>query len=120
MAEQKLVFDANGQNFAQEVVAASKTRPVVVDFWAPWCGPCRMLGPILERVIGSMNGRAVLAKVNVDENPQLSSQWRVQSIPAVKIFVNGVVAGEFVGAAPEAEVRRAIEAALPKPAPATG
>lgn len=115
MAEQKLVHDVDGQNFEQEVIAASRTQPVVVDFWAPWCGPCRMLGPILERVIGSMNGRAVLAKVNVDENRELSARWRIQSIPAVKVFVNGEVAGQFVGAAPETEIRRTLESLLPKP-----
>ncbi len=114
MEEKDLVFDASEADFEEAVLKASHTRPVVVDFWAPWCGPCRMLGPILERVIASLNGRAALAKVNVDENRTLAGEWRVQSIPSVKVFVNGEVAGQFVGSAPEAEVRKAIESALPK------
>ncbi len=112
MEEQKLVFDVNGDTFAQQVIEASKAQPVVVDFWAQWCGPCRALGPVLEAVVTSMNCRVVLAKVNVDDNQSLAADWKIRSIPAVKVFVNGEVAGEFVGAAPEPEVRRTLEAVL--------
>ena len=112
MAEQALVFDVSADSFAQDVLAASATRPIVVDFWAPWCGPCRMLGPILEKVVTSLQGKMALAKVNVDENQELAAQWHIRGIPAVKVFAGGKVVGEFVGAAPEPEVLRALEAAL--------
>ncbi len=104
--------DVSEEQFQTEVVEASRERLVVADFWAPWCAPCRMLGPILERVVASMPGKVTLAKINVDGNPALSAQWRVRSIPSVKAFRNGEVVGEFVGAQPEAEVRRWIEGLL--------
>jgi putative thioredoxin len=117
MSDKKLIYEVGDQTFEQEVVAASHHQAVIVDFWAPWCGPCRMLGPILDDIVNSLHGRAVLAKVNVDENPQLAARWRIQGIPSVKIFVSGQVAGEFVGAAPEREIRQTIESVLPKVAP---
>jgi putative thioredoxin len=116
MADAKSVYDVNDQNFYQAVMVASNERPVIVDFWAPWCGPCRILGPLLDKIVASLQGRAVLAKVNVDQNPQLAAQWRIMGIPAVKVFVNGQVAAEFVGALPEREIRRALEPVLPRSA----
>jgi putative thioredoxin len=99
------MVDVTDQTFQSEVVERSKTTPVVVDLWAPWCGPCKTLGPILEKVVGETNGAVLLAKVNVDENPSVSQAFRVQSIPAVFAVVDGQVADSFVGALPEADVR---------------
>ena len=107
------MVDVTDQTFQTEVVERSKTTPVVVDLWAPWCGPCKTLGPILEKVVAETKGAVALAKVNVDENPSVSQAFRVQSIPAVFAVVDGKVAESFVGALPEAEVRAFVQKLAP-------
>ncbi len=96
--------DITDATFATDVIERSHTVPVVVDLWAPWCGPCQSLGPILERVIGETQGLVELAKVNVDENPQVSQAFQVQSIPAVYAMRDGQVVDGFMGAQPESEI----------------
>ncbi len=113
MANDDIIFDVTPGQFEQQVIARSAQRPVVVDFWAEWCAPCRALTPILESTVGSYEGRALLAKLNIEQDPQTAQRYGVQGIPAVKVFRDGRVIGEFMGALPEAEVARILAAVLP-------
>ena len=106
-------IDVTDATFQTEVLDRSLQTPVVVDLWAPWCGPCRQLGPILEKVIGATGGQVVLAKVNVDDNPQISQTFRVQGIPAVYAVAGGKVVDGFVGAQGEAAVAEFVSRLLP-------
>ncbi|MBI3560124.1 MAG: thioredoxin [Gammaproteobacteria bacterium] len=98
-------IDVTAQNFTTEVVAASRNAPVLVDFWAPWCGPCRSLMPVLTKLAESYQGAFRLAKVNIDEQQALATQFGVRSVPSVKLVKNGQIVDEFTGAIPETQIR---------------
>jgi putative thioredoxin len=100
------IKDSDTANFRDDVIEASKSVPVLVDFWAPWCGPCKQLTPVLEKIVNESNGRVRMVKINVDENQQIAAQLRVQSIPAVFAFVNGQPIDGFMGALPESQIRQ--------------
>lgn len=107
------MIDVTDQSFENDVLAESMKRPVVVDLWAPWCGPCRTLGPLIEKVVAETDGKVLLAKINVDENTAASQAFRVQSIPAVYALQDGQIVDGFMGAKPEAEIREFIQKLVP-------
>src|SRR5579862_839258 len=104
-----VVKDTTTQAFVKDVIEASRRQPVLVDFWAPWCGPCRTLSPIIEKVVKAAKGAVRLVKMNIDEHPSVAGQLGIQSIPAVIAFVDGRAIDGFIGALPESEVKAFID-----------
>jgi putative thioredoxin len=115
MADSPHKIVATDQNFMESVVGASSSRPVLVDFWAPWCGPCRTLMPMLDRIADDYAGRFTLAKLNTDEAPRVAGHLNIRSIPTVMLFRNGEVVDQFVGVQPEAAIRDMLDRHLESP-----
>ncbi len=111
-------MDVTDETFQDAVLARSTTVPVIVDLWAPWCGPCKTLGPMLEKAVADTGGAVELAKVNVDDNPRVAQSFQVQSIPAVFAIANGQVVDSFIGALPEAQVTEFVRRLAPAPSEA--
>ncbi len=109
MADSPYIKEVNTENFAEVVTQGSMQQPVLVDFWADWCAPCRSLMPVLSKLAEEYNGKFILAKVNSDENQQLAQQFGVRSLPTVKLFKHGAPVDEFMGALPESQVREFLE-----------
>jgi len=109
-------LDVGLADFQQHVLEESRQRPVVVDFWAPWCGPCKSLKPILEKLAAEYGGKFLLAKINSDDNQELAARYAVRGIPSVKAFIDGEPVDEFSGALPEGEVRALLDRLIPSPA----
>ena len=109
----EFIVDLKQEQFQSEVIERSHTTPVLVDFWAPWCGPCRSLSPVLEKLAGEYAGAFLLAKINTDENPDLALTFQVRSIPQVVLFQEGQAVDQFAGAIPEAEIRRFLKPYCP-------
>jgi len=108
-APQSAPVDVTMDNFMAEVIEGSKTTPTSVQFWAPWCGPCKQLGPVLEKVVGASGGKVRMVRVNIDDNQQIAQQMRVQSVPTVYGFVDGQPVDGFAGAQPESNVKQFVE-----------
>ena len=104
-----LIKETTTQTFVKDVIEESKRQPVLIDFWAPWCGPCRQLTPIIEKAVRAAKGKVKLVKMNIDEHPAIPGQMGIQSIPAVIAFVNGQPADGFMGAVPESQVTAFID-----------
>jgi putative thioredoxin len=113
-----MVFDVTEQDFEAQVLERSRALPVVVDFWAEWCGPCRQLTPVLEQAVAAREGKVALAKLDTDSNPTISRAFGIQGIPAVKAFKDGRIVAEFTGAQPPAQVERFFDALIPSEADA--
>ena len=108
-APQSAPVDVTMDNFMAEVIEGSKTTPTIVQFWAPWCGPCKQLGPVLEKVVGAGGGKVRMVRVNIDDNQQIAQQMRVQSVPTVYGFVDGQPVDGFAGAQPESNIKQFVE-----------
>lgn len=108
-APQSAPVDVTMDNFMAEVIEGSKTTPTIVQFWAPWCGPCKQLGPVLEKVVGASGGKVRMVRVNIDDNQQIAQQMRVQSVPTVYGFVDGQPVDGFAGSQPESNVKQFVE-----------
>ncbi|MEH7834936.1 thioredoxin [Rhizobium laguerreae] len=109
------ITETTTANFAKDVIEESRKQPVLVDFWAPWCGPCKQLTPVLEKVINEAKGRVRLVKMNIDDHPSIAGQLGIQSIPAVIAFVNGRPADGFMGAVPESQIQQFIDRIAGRP-----
>lgn len=105
-----MIFDVTEQDFEAQVIERSRTLPVIVDFWAEWCGPCRAIAPVLEELVRGADGRVTLAKVNVDENPGLAARYGIRSIPTILFIKGGKVVDQVIGAVPKAQLQKKLDA----------